>query len=533
LAQAEIVGHALYTRGVHAEMVIVSTAGDRRSPDTAWGEGAFVRAIEQALLDGTVDVAVHSAKDLPTDEDPRLRICGYLPRAEPRDALVLRHSNLGSLEDLPSGSVVGTDSPRRRGFLLARRPDLQVLSIHGNVDSRLRRLDAGEVDALVLAAAGLVRLGLGHRISQVLPVDLMPPAAGQGALAVQVRSDDTAASGLIAAVDHAPTRAAVEAERAALVATGGGCRAPVGVLAEVAGDRLTITGGFATLDGRATGVETVVGEAARALPLARELARRIVNGRARHAAGRRVMLTRPASDVPATCARLIALGVQPVLVPAIAIELLDKSPKLLEAVRQLPRFQWAAVTSANGVRAVRECADREGLSLVGLRWAAVGQRTARELRAAGITDTWVPSESSAAALAAGLPLEPGERVVWFAGSLADGTLDQILGSRGALVTRVLAYRTIEAPAASQEVLRQALAEGPIDAVVLASESAVRGLLALADAVGARADTLRIPVVCVGPRTASAARDAGFVVADVAPTQDAAVLGELAALVASK
>ena len=532
LAQAEIVGHALATRGIRAEMVIVSTAGDRRSRDTPWGEGAFVRAIEQALLDGTVDVAVHSAKDVPTEEDPRLRIGGYLPRAEPRDALVLPHARLGPLDDLAPGSVIGTDSPRRRGFLLARRPDLHVRSIHGNVDSRLRRLDAGEVDALVLAAAGLMRLGLAHRISQLLPADLMPPAPGQGALAVQVRMDDALTREMVAAVDDAPTRSAVEAERAALAATGGGCRAPIGMLAEVAGDRLTLTGGFATLDGRAAGMEAIAGETIQALALASELARRIVERRSREAAGKRVIVTRAASDSSAIGARLTELGVQPINVPAIEIELLDRSPDLIGALRRLAAFDWAAVTSANGARAVALCAGRTGVSLEGTRWAAVGRRTARELEEAGLAYVWVPSESNAMALASELPAQPGEQVVWFAGSLADDSLARAIEARGASVTRVLAYTTREAPAVSTEPLRRALDEGSVGAVVFASESAVRGYLALADTAGLRAEAHRIPAICVGPNTAAAAGSAGFFVAEVAQTQDASVLAELAALVAS-
>ena len=177
MAQATIVRDALEAAGVSTRIVPITTAGDVRAPDTAWGEGAFVTAIESALLDGRIDVAIHSAKDVPTEEDPRLTIAAYLPRADPRDALVVAPSAAGGgrhrldLDTLPAGSRVGTDSPRRSAFLLARRSDLRVHPIHGNVDTRLRRLDEGETDALVLASAGLDRLGLGARIASVS----MPP----------------------------------------------------------------------------------------------------------------------------------------------------------------------------------------------------------------------------------------------------------------------------------------------------------------------------------------------------------------------
>ena len=165
-------------------------------------------------------------------EDPRLRIAAYLPRADPRDALVVRTDAAERrLDDLPAGSRVGTDSPRRTGFLLARRPDLEVHPLHGNVDTRLRRLDAGETDALVLACAGLDRLGLGDRIAERLEPEIVPPAPGQGAIAIQIRHDDARMLALPAAIDDRPTRLAVEAERAFLSASGGGCRAPIGALA--------------------------------------------------------------------------------------------------------------------------------------------------------------------------------------------------------------------------------------------------------------------------------------------------------------
>src|SRR6266542_3458405 len=154
LAQARLVYEALEREGHASRVVIIETEGDRRAPDTAWGEGAFVAAIERALLDRRVDAAVHSAKDVPTDEDPRLAIGAYLPRADPRDTLVVRvGAQARTIDDLPPGSRVGTDSPRRTGFLLARRPDLVFHALHGNVDTRLRRLDNGETDALVLACA--------------------------------------------------------------------------------------------------------------------------------------------------------------------------------------------------------------------------------------------------------------------------------------------------------------------------------------------------------------------------------------------
>lgn len=248
--QAEIVRVAIAREGRKTRIEVIETDGDRRSPDTPWGEGAFVAALEWALLDGRIDLAVHSAKDVPIDGDARLRIAAYLPRADPRDALIVRADAAArSLADLAPGTRIGTDSPRRTGFVRALRPDVVVHPLHGNVDTRLRRLDEGATDALVLACAGLDRLGLGARITERLAPEVVPPAPGQGALALQIRARDARMLGLAAAIDDPRTRLAVEAERAFLEASGGGCRAPLGALATIVGTDLELVVGHADPEG--------------------------------------------------------------------------------------------------------------------------------------------------------------------------------------------------------------------------------------------------------------------------------------------
>jgi hydroxymethylbilane synthase len=244
LVQARWTAARLADQGVSTELVIIRTDGDDRAPGTTWGEGAFVTRIVAALLSGEVDVAVHSAKDLPTDEAPALVVAAFPPREDPRDAIVARVRGM-TLATLPPGARVGTDSPRRVAFLRAARPDLRLHPLHGNVDTRLAKLDAGESDALVLAVAGLTRLGRADRIDEILDPDTALPAPGQGALAIQVRVDDAVAIATVARLDDPATRTAVEAERALLSATGGGCRAPLGTLATVAGGHVTIRAGAA------------------------------------------------------------------------------------------------------------------------------------------------------------------------------------------------------------------------------------------------------------------------------------------------
>src|SRR3989338_8119969 len=193
------------------------------------GEGIFVKELEAALMDKTVDLAVHSLKDLPLEIPRALRIAAVLEREEPRDALVSRSGE--PFDRLPAGSRVGTSSLRRRSQLLHRRKDLQMMEIRGNVDTRLRKLDDGQYDAIVVAACGLIRLGLEDRISEDLDGSVMLPEPGQGALAVEARTDDREAQTMLDALEDPESRACTEAERAFLRALGGGCRVPIAALA--------------------------------------------------------------------------------------------------------------------------------------------------------------------------------------------------------------------------------------------------------------------------------------------------------------
>ena len=534
LAQARLVHDALEREGQASRIVIIETEGDRRAPDTAWGEGAFVAAIERALLAGRVDVAVHSAKDIPTDEDPRLETGAYLPRADPRDALVVRaDAKERRLDDLPPGSRVGTDSPRRTGFLLARRPDLAIRPLHGNVDTRLRRLDAGETDALVLACAGLDRLGLGERIAERFEPAVVPPAPGQGAIAVQIRSDNARMLALLVAIDDRPTRLAVEAERAFLSASGGGCRAPIGALATIAGDELDLLGGYASPDGSDPVVARRRGPVGSGQDLGRALAAELeAAGRTRGtivrvepqgspSARRRVLVTRAAEQAGELVSAMHDAGLDPVLVPTIAIEFDPPRGDLDTAAGLLHTYAWVVITSANGGRAILRAAERILTELGAPSWAAIGPATRRILEHEGIEVALQPSQSSGIAMAIELPVTAGDRVLVVRGDLADEQLAVALRARGAQVDDVVAYRTREAPVGSRPLLRHALAEGPIDAVVFSSGSTVRGLVALAR--GASLDIAAIPSVCIGPETAAEARRAGFPVLAVSVTPEAAAL----------
>jgi len=211
------------------------------------GEGVFVKELEAALLGGRIDVAVHSLKDLPLDLPNGLEIAAVLERDEPRDALVSRSGV--RFEELPRGARVGTSSLRRRSQLLAWRRDLEMLDIRGNVDTRLRKLDESRYDAIVVAACGLIRLGLEERITEHLELSRMLPEPGQGALAVEVRADDREMADWVSGLEDPVTRACVDAERAFLRALGGGCRVPIAAYASECQGSLTLEGAVIAADG--------------------------------------------------------------------------------------------------------------------------------------------------------------------------------------------------------------------------------------------------------------------------------------------
>lgn len=271
--QADWVAGQLAARGVNVSLVPISTRGDkvRSGPIGAiGGQGVFTKELQRALVEGEIDLAVHSLKDLPTDAVAGLRLAAVPRRGPSGDVLVSRQAS--SFDQLTQGAAVGTGSLRRRAQLWHARPDLRMEDVRGNVDTRLRKLDEGHYDALVLAEAGLVRLGLGERITQVLPTSLILPAVGQGALGIEARGDDARTLQLLAPLDDAETNAAVTAERAMLAALRGGCLAPVGAWGRVEAGRLRLSGVVLGGDGRRRLAAEAEGEPGQAAELGRAIA---------------------------------------------------------------------------------------------------------------------------------------------------------------------------------------------------------------------------------------------------------------------
>jgi hydroxymethylbilane synthase len=234
------------------EIKVIRTTGDvvqDRPLADAGGKGLFTKEIEEALLAGNIDLAVHSSKDLPTVLPPGLTLAGFLPREDARDAFISRKAK--TLGELAPGAVVGTASPRRQALVKRLRPDITVVTLRGNVETRLRKLDAGEIDATLLAVAGLKRLGLLAAATAILDPEAFLPAVGQGAIGIETRADDARARALVAMIDDAETATAVAAERAFLGVLDGSCRTPIGGHATVGGGNVRFRGIIVKPDGSA------------------------------------------------------------------------------------------------------------------------------------------------------------------------------------------------------------------------------------------------------------------------------------------
>ena len=280
LFQANAVAEALAAHGVTCEVVVIKTSGDRlaeASLSQIGGKRLFVKEIEDALLNDEVDLAVHSSKDMPALLPDGLTVAAVLPREDPHDAIVLPGGATGlsiheAVAELGRAPRIGTSSVRRVAQLRRLLPEARFVPVRGNLGTRLRKIDAGEYDALVLAAAGLRRLGYADRIATTVPADTCVPAPGQGIIAVEVRMHDERTRTLVSNIDDRIAAAALRAERAVVMRLGGGCQMPIGALAEATGDTLTLRGVVVSPDGHRLVRASASAESANAEPLGRSVA---------------------------------------------------------------------------------------------------------------------------------------------------------------------------------------------------------------------------------------------------------------------
>lgn len=522
-------------------IVTIRTEGDRdkTSPlSVIGGCGVFTSALEAALLANEIDAAVHSAKDLPSVVPPDLVIAAFPAREDPRDVLVSKHGL--PLEHLPSDPVIGTSSRRRAFQVLRLRPDARIVELRGNLDTRLRKAIEGDLDGVILAAAGIARMGWSERVTHYLPVDRFVPAPGQGALALETRVAPDPMSGYIATLNDPHLALAVSTEREFLRGVGAGCTSPVGAFADVTpdGTEVSITAIIASDDGARWEQVQERYPAADAGTLALALGRRLLAAVSRKSAtpgfrrssltGRRVLVTSAGATADRLGAALRDAGAEPLALPLIRIVPTARPQELRTAVDRLASgfYAWLVVTSGNAVDALVEAMGETAPNArsMDVRVAAIGHVTAQRLREAGFRLDLVPDVQTANGLvdAFGAMDIAGLRMLCPLGDLARPALVDGLRQKGATVEMVEAYRTAPVNDLPDDVL-SALKSGQIDAITFASPSAVQGFVELV----ARLD-LPFPealVACIGPATSAAADAAGLPVAVVAAKPSAAALAD--------
>lgn len=515
--QSGTVADALRALGHEVELVKVTTHGDVTSAPLAslGGAGVFVGAVRASVLAGDADLAVHSFKDLPTAPADGLLLAAVPVREDPADALCARDGL--RLADLPRGARVGTGSPRRAAQLLAHRPDLDVVAIRGNVETRLRRA-AEDLDAVVLATAGLRRLGLDAAITERLDPDDFLPAPAQGALAVECRSDASAElREALAQLDDAPTRLAAVAERAVLSRLEAGCAAPVAARGSVEDGRLWLAATVVAVDGARQLRESggCPATEADAVSLGTRVAERLLDlgaaelvdlaaSKPKPLTGRRILLPERA---PAGVAEALATaGAE--LVRAAFTTFEDLPLDELEAALG-ERWDWCVVTSAQTAAALSARDSRLAAQLRGTRVAAIGRATASALVEAGVEADLVAHPGGGAALVEVFPDGPGRVLVPGAENHSPEP-SAGLAAKGWDVRSVAVYRTVAVPL-PDEVVADWQAAG-LDAFVVTAGSVARAAVASCGLPGPK-------VVAIGEPSAAASRKAGLDVATVAASPD--------------
>jgi hydroxymethylbilane synthase len=516
LWQARWVAARLAELGIETRIEIIKTTGDKITdvPLAKVGiKGLFTKEIEEALLDGRVDLAVHSMKDLPTEVPPGLTVAAIPEREDERDAMVGC-----TLDQLPPGARVGTSSLRRSAQLLALRPDLMIEPLRGNLDTRLRKLAEGQYDAILLAAAGLKRLGWAERIRELLPVSVMCPAVGQGALAIETRDDDGEAFHIARRLDDVVTRAAVTAERAVLGALGGGCQVPIGCHATVDAGELRLTAIVASPDGRSIVRGAKAGPMGDAALLGSTLARELLGGGGRAILeavygpspllGLRVAVTRAKEQAGDLSTKLRARGAEVVVFATIEIQPPADPVPLERAMAALATFDFVVFTSANGVRAFGALG---GHRTPGLRASicAIGPATRQAVEDLGLRVSLMPEEYVAESLVAafsGIELH-GKRVLLPRAAVARDVVPDELRLLGADVEVVEAYCTVvpeDARARAAELFREGARP---DWIAFTSSSTAKNFVTAAGL--AALDGVR--VASIGPVTSATARKLGIAV----------------------
>jgi hydroxymethylbilane synthase len=495
------------------EIKIIKTTGDKNMnpvPLDTIGKGWFTKELDKALLNERIDMAVHSLKDLPEELPAGLIIAAIPQREDPREALVSNKNIM--FEKLKKGAIIGTDSTRRKTQILSKRPDLNVASIRGNVNTRLEKLANGEYDGIFLAVAGLKRLGMENRITQRFSETDIIPSPGQGALAIVIRKKDKILFNSLQKLNHQKTISAVLAERAFSRALGGGCKTPIGAYAEITDSQITLHGVVGSYIGTNVVKKSLQGTEAFPEKLGEKLAQTFLkNGYSGFEKPKFVVITRPENASVIMQKYIEALGLLTYFYPSISIAKSKLSKKAYKILSDIKSFDWLVFTSQNGVRFFVAALDELGIPLTSLKnkkIAVVGKKTAEAVKKYNLSVEFVPTKFTTQALANEMQNIKGKKIFMARANLANQLLTKRLEERGAIITDIPIYNTsfIENDNPEFESL---LKNQQIYCLTFTSPSTVKGFINNIKNSPIKKSVFTIPAISIGPVTTKSLEKHGF------------------------
>lgn len=515
LAQSELIHEQLTS--LYPEMQIsikiIKTTGDKNAnpiPLDTIGKGWFTKELDDELIAEKIDVAIHSLKDVPEELPTQLIIAAISKREDPRDVFVFK--NNVSYDQIKKGAVIGTDSTRRKSQLLHKRPDLVVKSIRGNVPTRLQKLDNGDYDGIILAAAGLKRLGLAERISHYLPATEFIPSPGQGALAIVIRKNDKKLFALLNKLNHNDTEIAVRAERAFSSKLGGGCSTPIGAFSEIHEGKIMLHGYMGSYSGKITRKAKLMGNSNNPENVGNELAESFLQmGFKISKDPKFVIITRPDHISIDHQKQIEALGLLTYFYPSIAIakSILSKNAKTV--LSDLKSFDWIVFTSRNGVRFFTEALDSLGIPLTELQTkkiAVIGTKTAEVAKKYGLHVEFMPNRFTTEELAKQMQDITGKKVLLARANLATPKLTKALEEKGATVVDIPIYNTTFIENNTEE-FDNLLQLKQIFCITFTSPSTVKGFMNNIKGSRMKKAVLDIPALSIGSVTTKALTKYGF------------------------
>ncbi|HWY78779.1 MAG TPA: hydroxymethylbilane synthase [Candidatus Sulfotelmatobacter sp.] len=517
LIQADIVKRQLEKskQDIKCTIKTISTKGDKDMspiPLDSVGKGWFTKELDSALIEGTIDLAVHSLKDLPEELSQELMIAAIPRREDAREAFVAKENI--PFAQLRNGAVIGTDSIRRKVQLQQKRQDLKIKSIRGNVNTRLVKLDNGEYDGLFLAVAGLKRLGLENRITQYFSVTDIIPSPGQGALAIVIMKNNTTLLSLLQKLNHTETVTAVKVERAFSRVFGGGCKIPVGAYAECNGNIITLYGVIGSLDGKYIIKGSLNGNFSSSKTLGKRLATRLLQKSKilyTNISEKYVVITRPEKENQVLQKKLEVMGLYVFSYPSIKVIKNNLVEKYKQQLRDIKSFDYIVFTSKNGVKFfIQELLSLhiDSSSLQGKHIAVVGPQTAKEAKKYNLLAQTIPEKFTTEDLARALHDIKDKKILLPRADIATPLLANQLKKKGGIVTDIPIYKT-QFITETDNKFKELLRANKIYCIVFTSPSTVIGFLKKIGEKGEFDKIISLPVLSIGPVTTKALIQSGF------------------------